>query len=722
MNSSNMLNDPDFNNLLLTLEAYRHRQLIWIKGDVDWCYKQVLLLLTKQQQQLTQPMKGSWVQAEVNLDTLPKLSEDLVHLPASKARHRLGSEQDVLVIDAFSGLNPDALGALAGTLKAGGVLYLLTPEDWSASVDPDYKRLAAWPLEAKDLTHYFVQRCERLLIEKQVPRFSQQQEKLGNWAIPNVLTAATVQPKNQPSLKKLLWGAVSEEQSTLVTQLVDWFASKPVVPLVITANRGRGKSGALGLLLRELIQQPTSKKLLVTAPSSEVTTAIFDRIKDLPLELQEQVSFIAPDALLEEQPHADLLLVDEAAALPVPILKCLLAAYPKSVFATTQEGYEGNGRGFALRFTQHLNKHTPNWLALTLSQPLRWAEGDPLEKLINRLLLLDAQVTDPAKNSNKPSTFTWIKQADLLRDEALLQQVFGLLVLAHYRTTPDDFRQLLDAPGIHLACAWQGDLPIGLALIQEEGGFDAELAQAIFMGKRRPQGHLLAQSLAFHGGFVQAAQVNWWRIQRVLVHPLLQRQGIGKQLLSFVLAEAKQQPALDLIGSSFGATTELLPFWFRGGYQPVRLGITKDQASGEHTLQVVQGISVKGKALQQQLVERFSLTLPDALTLWLKALPADLLITILQALPLTKVALSEQDQLELDAFAEGHRPLAVSRTVLKNWLWQALAERARSSQLVPWVQLLLQEVPELKLQQQLGLKGRKAFDRWLRNQLKTLLE
>ena len=725
MNSSSMLNDPDFTNLLLTLETYRHRQLVWITGDANWCYKEVLTLLAKQQQLLDQSLTGCWIQAVANPLQL-ELPEGISVLPASKSRGLLGSEQQVLVIDAFSGFNPDALGALAGTLKAGGVLYLLTPEAWSTSVDPDYKRLAAWPLEAKDLTHYFVQRCERVLIENQVPCFSQQQGKLGNWAVPNILTAATIQPENQPFLKILPWGAVSEEQALLVTQLVDWFASKPVVPLVITANRGRGKSGALGLLLRELIQQPTSKKLLVTAPSSQAATAIFARIEDLPPEEQAQVSFIAPDALLEEKPKADLLLVDEAAALPVPVLQGLLAAYPCSVFATTQQGYEGNGRGFALRFTQHLNQHTPNWLALSINQPLRWAEGDPLEALVNRLLLLDAEVTDPDLTrgalTKMPLSFTWLKQVDLAANEALLQQVFGLLVLAHYRTTPDDFRQLLDAPAIHLACAWQNNLPVALALVQEEGGFDAELAQAIFMGKRRPQGHLLAQSLAFHGGLAQAAEVNWWRIQRILVHPALQRQGVGKQLLDFVLEEAKQQPKLDLIGSSFGATTELLPFWFKGGYQPVRLGITKDQASGEHTLQVAQGISIKGKALQQQLVERFSLTLPDALTLWLKALPADLLIIVLQALPLKKVALSKQDQLELNAFAEGHRPLAVSRTALKAWLWQVLAEKVKATQLAPWVQLLLQEVPELKLQQQLALKGKKELDRWLRRSLNQLLE
>ena len=110
------------------------------------------------------------------------------------------------------------------------------------------------------------------------------------------------------------------------------------------------------------------------------------------------------------------------------------------------------------------------------------------------------------------------------------------------------------------------------------------------------------------------------------------------------------------------------------------------------------------------------------MTLWLKALPADLLIVVLQALPLKKTALSKQDQLELNAFAEGHRPLAVSRTALKAWLWQALARQVESTQLVPWVELLLQEVPELKLQQQLALKGKKELDRWLRRALAQLLE
>ncbi|NLW04897.1 MAG: tRNA(Met) cytidine acetyltransferase [Pseudomonadaceae bacterium] len=740
-----MPNEACFKNLLLTLKTHRFRQLIWLRGDAAWCQAKALEFLSLAHTLNPTPalqtsyLKGCWVQAVVDISTQPELPEGMVFLPASKSRGWLGSEQQVLVLDVFSGFHPDALGALAGTLQAGGLVFLLTPEAWSEFIDPDYQRFAAWPLEVKDLTHYFVERCERVLIESQVPQVSQlkasqSQAWQGNWNI------AAPLPCSLPATQAWPLGAANQEQALLVEKLLNWFTAKPTVPVVITANRGRGKSGALGLLLRQLleptasVQKSSPKKLLVTAPSTQAAAAIFERLKDLPPAYLEQVSFVAPDALLQDLPSADLLLVDEAAAIPVPVLQALLAAYPRSIFATTQQGYEGNGRGFALRFTQHLNKHTPNWLALTLNKPLRWAEGDPLEKLVNRLLLLDAEVADPilpvtdlttAPIAREPLSFTWLKQADLAADEALLEQVFGLLVLAHYRTTPDDFRQLLDAPGIHLACAWQNNLPVGLALIQEEGGFDEELAEAIFMGKRRPQGHLLAQSLAFHGGFVKAAQVSWWRIQRILVHPLLQRQGVGKQLLNFVLEEAKQQPKLDLIGSSFGATQELLPFWFAAGYQPVRLGVTRDQASGEHTLQVVQGISAKGQALQQQLIARLAETLPDVLSLWLQALPADLLVQIFQALSLKLRPLSEQNRLELNAFAQGHRPLAVSRTALKAGLWHLLAKKQQSAQqtnkLAPWVQLLLQEVPEQKLQQQLGMKGKKELDRWLRSELIQLL-
>ncbi|RUA21910.1 GNAT family N-acetyltransferase [Billgrantia gudaonensis] len=91
-------------------------------------------------------------------------------------------------------------------------------------------------------------------------------------------------------------------------------------------------------------------------------------------------------------------------------------------------------------------------------------------------------------------------RAVLAGDEPRLREVFGPLVQAHYRTAPDDPRRLLDAPALHLATLNAGKSPQAVAVYADEGGFDAELAERVACGERRPRGHLLAQSLAAHAG------------------------------------------------------------------------------------------------------------------------------------------------------------------------------------------------------------------------------
>ena len=100
--------------------------------------------------------------------------------------------------------------------------------------------------------------------------------------------------------------------------------------------------------------------------------------------------FLPPDLLARAGPPADLLLVDEAAGIPAPLLQALLRRYPRIVFSSTVHGYEGTGRGFEIRFRKILDRLTPDWRALTLTTPIRWASDDPIEALAARALLLDA--------------------------------------------------------------------------------------------------------------------------------------------------------------------------------------------------------------------------------------------------------------------------------------------------------------------------------------------
>lgn len=784
--SSNLLSTSQQEELtqqLVALKASCQRQLIWLKGDSKWaqeiCHQLLACLANVRAVPLatdfavtsssikTEETKISGLEItspaaatndSINRTTPHRPLTALPPITSNQARHYLGQEHAVLVFNAINGLNPNALGALAGTLVAGGLLILVTPANWPTVASPDYASLSAWPLSYSELSFNFDTRLQQLLIAYQPPVL--QENTVNTWqGFIEQLAALVPQAANKKdigdekaSCQQLIEGALTSCQSQVVEQLLNWFSQKNPQPVVITANRGRGKSGALGLFIRQLLinkllpSQPAthqqlipSQQILVTAPSSAATEAIMQRLDSLPAQQLEQVKFIAPDALLAELPPAKLLLIDEAAALPVPLLKAMVKHYPASVFATTQDGYEGNGRGFALRFTGYLTANYPQLLQLELHQPLRWAAHCPLEALINKLLLLQTHLPDPPKltaNQLKQTvSFSWLNQAELAANEELLEKIMALLVLAHYRTNPNNLRQLLDAPNQLLLVAWLNKQPVGLALVQEEGGFPAELAEQIYLGKRRPQGHLLAQSLAFHAGFASAARASYWRAQRILVHPSLQGLGLGSSLLQQLEVAANQQPELDFLGTSFGATTELANFWFKQGYQPVRLGLTANQASGEFTVQLLKPIAGRkplasknnAQKLAQNLTQRFAETFINSLGFNFNQLNPALALSLLQASqPFLNASssnlphLSQADKQELTAFCQGNRQLVLTHTALKNWLLNNLHSEDRVLLEIA-VQFSLQNQPLIHLQQRLGLTGKKQLESYIKQRLAKAL-
>jgi GNAT superfamily N-acetyltransferase len=315
-------------------------------------------------------------------------------------------------------------------------------------------------------------------------------------------------------------------------------------PLVLTADRGRGKSSLLGLAAARLLD--AGYRVLLTAPSPAAAARALEHSG-------QRLPFMAPDALLARRPEADLLLVDEAAAIPSAMLLTLARRYC-CLFASTEHGYEGTGLGFQLKFQPALARLSPGWRKYHLSEPARWSPRDPLEPLVFRLLALDADpVTPPAGGELRIHR---LEPRQLIEDESLLRQLFGLLTLAHYQTRPSDLRQLLDAPGLELVLARLGGIPVAAALLVREGELDPALGQAIWEGRRRPRGHLLPQSLAFHGGFREACRLSYRRIMRIVVHPRCQQQGIGSRLLDWL----KRQGGADFLGTSFGASPELPPF------------------------------------------------------------------------------------------------------------------------------------------------------------------
>ncbi|MDH5767206.1 MAG: GNAT family N-acetyltransferase, partial [Gammaproteobacteria bacterium] len=368
------------------------------------------------------------------------------------------------------------------------------------------------------------------------------------------------------------------------------------------------------------------------------------------------LKFMAPDALINEQPVAEVLLVDEAAAIPVSLLEKLLEIYSTVVFATTVHGYEGTGRGFSLKFNKILDRHKPGWQQLYMTTPVRWSEGDPLEQWVDRVLCLDADICDLHEiETIKPEKceIKLLNRDTLINDEAKLSSLFALLVYAHYRTQPSDFRYLLDSPDVRVYSLEYNQSIIAVALINQEGGFDVDLSTEIYKGSRRPKGNLLAQTLTFHAGCEIAATFNYARIMRIAVHPEIQLRGLGTYFLGRVIEH--EQDKVDAIGVSFGATVELIRFWKKSGFEIVRMGFTRDHVSATHSSVMLKPVTKNGEKVFNNVRDKFQRYLPAWLVEPLSGCSSEIKDLLNDEIINDDGKLSEDDWKEINSFIKTNR-------------------------------------------------------------------
>lgn len=683
---------------------HQHRVTLLLAGDADW----------------TATHARQLVAAHSDLTPIWLTSRPLAPktLPARQASQLLGQDVDLLIYDAHSGFDPDAFGAATGALCGGGILILLTPPlaDWPHQPDPEAERIAVWPYPVEAISGRFLARLVRVLQADPHRHLVQQGEHLSlpSWA--------GVVPSPQP-LSREVSEAKTLDQAAAVDAILKTARGRARRPLVLTAHRGRGKSAALGLAAGHLLREG-ERRILVTAPSrAAVATLLLHAqtvIRTAPD--PERLLFFAPADLAADLPLADLLLVDEAAGIPSPLLDALLRHYPRIVFATTLHGYEGTGRGFAIRFRATLDALTPNWQALHLDTPLRWAPDDPLEALSFRALLLDAAPAAEDQVTAASALTCHAERLDrdqLAHDEPTLHELFGLLVLAHYQTRPFDLRMLLDGPNVRIYVLRYGAHIAATLVAAEEGGLaDAGLREAIFMGQRRPRGHLLPQTLSAHAGLADAPRYRYLRVIRIATHPSLSRRGLGRMLLARLKMDALSE-RIDLIGASFGATPDLLAFWARCGYCPVQLGTHRNAASGEHAAVVLDAITDAGTRFIDHAQRRFARRLPIFLAGPLRALDPVVVVAVMRTLPPRPSEAQsdiEQDEnrRELDAFVQGYRTFETTLPLLADLIQQRLQPALESDAIsADDAALLIAAIRQLRpmseLARQFGESGRDAI-------------
>lgn len=624
------------------------RRLLVISGEETWCQQQAAALMVNQ--------AALWVGEEQDA------SQAAHYCHPGALTTLLGREFSHAVFDARRGFDVAAFAALGGTLRAGGWLILLTPalSRWAQTPDADACRWSdtTQPIATPRFIHHF---CRTLHAHGEAILWQQGQ--------PLVLPDVAPRPVWHPAS-----GAPEREQAAILTELNSML---PGV-MVVTAPRGRGKSALAGMHLRHL-----QGNAIVTAPGRAATDVLAQFAG-------EAVDFVPPDALLQrladgEADRPDWLIVDEAAAIPGPLLRQLIAGFSRVLLTTTVQGYEGTGQGFLLKLCAGLERlrHA------SLSTPLRWASGCPLEAFISDLLLFDDAV--PFSETNVQYHISPLTQDAWLASPEQPAALYRLLASAHYRTSPLDLRRMMDAPGQRFWQAQAGEQPIAALWLVEEGGLSPALSQAVWAGFRRPRGNLVAQSLAAHGSSPLAATLVGRRISRIAVHPARQREGIGQRLI----AEAHTHSAgCDYLSVSFGYTRELWCFWQRCGFQLVRLGSYREASSGCYTAMAVLPLTPAAEALVATEQSRLARDLP-----WL-APWRDEKLPLPPGEPTT---LNSDDWRELAGFAFAHRPLSAATGALHRLLIHS------DLPLVALRSQLEQDLSEAQACHRLRLAGRKAL-------------
>lgn len=471
---------------------------------------------------------------------------------AGEGRTVLGRTLSGVVLDLHQGLDADTLARVQGAITAGGELVLRVPLEV-----PVHAALAAWPYERGG--HRLWDRVTAGL------------ERLADEA-----PAVAVGPSR----------AGTADQRAVVEALGAFLRGEdPHDAVTLVADRGRGKSSAIGLALAE-----AEVDVVLTGPGPVAVAEV--------IRFAGRGRWVPPHQVPAE---ARLVVVDEAAQLPIPVLQRLVERVPAArwIFATTVGGYEGTGRGFALRFGQ--------WLAgvrraqsLSLSEPIRWAPGDRLEAAVRELLCLDATPAPTRAVAGAELGTVRLEVVDrdrLVAEPQRLRDVFGLLMHAHYRTTPGDLHRMLDAPNLALHAAWHEDRCVGACLVAEEGGLPPELCDAIAFGGRRLRGHALPETLMCHAGAVRAGTLRMVRSVRIAVHPTVRRRGLARALVEHV----HQTYDPDLFGTLFGAVPEVIGMRRGLGYELVRVGASRGSRTGEPTAVMVRPCTPETVALVEEL-------------------------------------------------------------------------------------------------------------------------
>lgn len=540
----------------------------------------------------------------------------------------LGTTWDFLIIDLRKDLRPNDVGRLVEVVRGGGLIFVLAPnrENWRNMVTPFHIDMVTSPYTIHDVKPIFQKHFVDSLSSSYGIFYVKSNGDLEGEDIqyPEFKRDKPVLPDHYTFDVKIYEKAISQDQVDVINK-IDRLSSIDKGSIIVTADRGRGKSAAVGIgvagLMYKLSKPDKPKlKILVTSPDPVNAKEIFNFISIIFGELGVkhtkkkhdgtiieinsvlgQVRYLPPPQVLRNR--ADLVVVDEASGIPTHILQNIARKFDKTIYSSTLHGYEGAGRGFQVRFLPLIRSiYRDKLFEIHMSEPVRYAPYDPIEKWLFETLFLNSDPYDFSEkdiSKIKPSRVRYVKinlEDWLFNKKDLLKEFIGIYIYAHYRNRPNDIMILCDAPHHFARClTYKGHIVNSLHLAYEGGLTKRDLIKTL--SGKPPSGHLIPTVLIrYYPMLRELADLKGIRIVRIATHPDLMNRGIGSRALRYIENEAKEE-GVDWIGASFGAAEELISFWGRNGYMPLYLSPVRNQVSGEFSTIVVKPLTNRARIL-----------------------------------------------------------------------------------------------------------------------------
>ncbi|KAK3648764.1 N-acetyltransferase 10 [Elasticomyces elasticus] len=609
---------------------------IKLNKSVLWAYKNKLLGFTSHRKKREQKIKKEVKRGirDADLDDPFELfvsTQNIRYVYYKETEKILGNTYGMCILQDFEAITPNLLARTMETVEGGGLVILLLrgmsslKQLYTLNMDihSRYRTEAHGDVVARFNERFILSlgECNSCLViddemnvlpvsgGKSVVERKPSADDEGKSATQMELDEIKESLKDTQPVGSLVQLAKTTDQAKALLTFVEAISEKTLASTVtLTAARGRGKSAALGVAIAAAVAHGYSN-IFITSPSPENLKTVFEFIfkgfdalgyldhQDYTIiqstnpdfnkaivrvnvhrQHRQTIQYIQPqDAYTLGQ--AELLVIDEAAAIPLPLVRKLMGPY--LVFmASTINGYEGTGRSLSLKLIKQLreqsrgakklngdeqvtsrsdSKHSDGAYTsassrslreITLSEPIRYAQGDQVEKWLNGLLCLDATLPRSSNIHGTPHP----SQCQLLQvnrdtlfsfhkiSEKFLQKMMALYVASHYKNSPNDLQLMSDAPAHQLFVLVPPvqndttDLPEILCVLQValEGQISKESVLSSLSRGQRAGGDLIPWLVSQQFQDSEFAGLSGARVVRIATNPDYASMGYGSRALQLL--------------------------------------------------------------------------------------------------------------------------------------------------------------------------------------------